>query len=73
MAYAAAVFAESCLRAMAGETGIVECAYVESYVVPGLPFFASQLRLGPNGVQEYLPLGSMTSFEEEGLKVGGFP
>jgi malate dehydrogenase len=30
MAYAAARFADSCLRAMAGEGGVVECAYVAS-------------------------------------------
>ncbi len=29
MAYAAAAFSESCLRAMAGEPGVVECAYVQ--------------------------------------------
>lgn len=69
MAYAAAAFADSCLRAMAGEEGIVECAYVESHLVPGLPFFASQLRLGPQGVAESLPLGSLNALEEEGLRV----
>lgn len=29
MAYAAAAFAESCLKAMAGQSGIEECAYVQ--------------------------------------------
>lgn len=32
MAYAAAKFAEQCLRGLSGETGIVECAYVASDV-----------------------------------------
>ena len=41
MAYAAARFAESCLRALRGEGGVVECAYVASAAVPGLEFFAS--------------------------------
>lgn len=50
MAYAAAKFAESCLRAMAGEAGVVECAYVQSGLTD-VPFFASQLRLGPFGVE----------------------
>lgn len=49
MAYAAAKFAESCLRAIAGEP-IVECAYVESHLTE-LPFFASRVRLGRNGVE----------------------
>jgi malate dehydrogenase len=49
MAYAAAKFAESCLRALSGEA-VVECAYVESHLTE-LPFFASQVRLGPNGIE----------------------
>jgi hypothetical protein len=50
MAYAAAKFAESCLKAMAGEAGVVECAYVQSGLTD-MPFFASRLLLGPSGVQ----------------------
>ena len=46
MAYAAAAFAESCLKAMAGEGGVTDYAYVESSVVDGLPFFASKVRCG---------------------------
>lgn len=42
MAWAAARFAEACLRAMAGEGGVVECAYVPS-TMTSLPFFASQV------------------------------
>ena len=49
MAYAAAKFAESCLLALQGQS-VVECAYVESHVTD-LPFFASQVRLGRNGVE----------------------
>jgi len=50
MAYAAAKFAESCLSALAGVPGVVECAYVDSHLTE-LPFFASAVRLGPNGVE----------------------
>ena len=50
MAYAAAKFGESCLLAMAGTPGVVECAYVDSHLTD-LPFFASSLRLGPSGVE----------------------
>lgn len=53
MAYAAAKFAESCLKALQGESGIVECSYVFSHLTD-LPFFASPLRLGPNGVEVQL-------------------
>ncbi|KAK9809282.1 hypothetical protein WJX73_000564 [Symbiochloris irregularis] len=62
MAYAAAKFAESCLSAMAGRAGVVECAYVESHLTD-LAFFASQLRLGPDGVQDFLPLGVLSDLE----------
>ena len=50
MAYAAARFGESCLLALSGRPNLVECAYVESHLTP-LPFFASRVVLGPNGVQ----------------------
>ena len=50
MAYAAAKFGEACLQAMAGTPNVVECAYVDSHLTD-LPFFASQLRLGPSGVE----------------------
>jgi len=69
MAYAAAAFANSCLRAMGGEDGVVDCAYVESNVVAGLPFFAGRLRLGPHGVAERLPLGPLSELESQGLEV----
>ena len=50
MAAAGARFAASCLRAMAGEGGVEECAFVASSLVSGLPFLASPLRLGPDGI-----------------------
>ena len=50
MAYAAAEFAAACLRALAGEPGVVECAYVESHLTE-LPYFASPVRLGRHGVE----------------------
>lgn len=31
-AYAAVKFADTCLRAMRGEAGIIQCAYVDSQV-----------------------------------------
>lgn len=50
MAQAAARFAEACMRAMSGEPGVVECAYVASSLTD-LPYFASPLRLGPAGIE----------------------
>ena len=40
-----------------GEPGVVGCAYVASHLTEA-PFFASRLRLGRNGVEEMLPLGT---------------
>ena len=68
MAYAAAKFAESCLKAVQGEPGIVECAYVSSHLTD-LPFFASPLRLNQNviAVRKSLLLGGLQllSFERQ--------
>jgi hypothetical protein len=49
MAYAGALFADACLRGLNGEPGVEEYTYVESSIVPGLPFFSSRVKLGPNG------------------------
>ncbi|KAG2492498.1 hypothetical protein HYH03_009163 [Edaphochlamys debaryana] len=69
MAYAAARFADSCLRAMAGEGPVAETAYVAfpPSEAPDLPFFASPLRLGKTGVQEVLPLGPLDASERATL------
>ncbi|KAK9823225.1 hypothetical protein WJX72_001171 [[Myrmecia] bisecta] len=66
MAYAAYKFGESCLRAMTGAEGVTEYAYVASNVTQ-LPYFASKLRLGINGVEEYYPLGRLNELEEKNL------
>lgn len=42
MAYAAALFADACLRGLNGQPSI-ECTYVQS-TVTDLPFFASKVR-----------------------------
>jgi malate dehydrogenase len=65
-AYAAARFAESVLRGLEGEPDVYEAAYVESKVTE-LPYFASKVRLGPNGAEEVLPLGKLTAFEEKAV------
>ena len=64
MAYAAARFAESCLRGLAGEADVVECAFVASKVEPSLPFFSSKVRMGRNGAAEVFPVGAMTEYEK---------
>ncbi|GMH40331.1 hypothetical protein BSKO_08235 [Bryopsis sp. KO-2023] len=67
MAYAAAQFVERCLKAMAGEDGVVECSYVASNLTD-LAFFASQVRLGKDGIQEFLPLPKMNELETENFE-----
>lgn len=68
MAYAAARMAESCLRGLAGEADVVECAYVASSVADGLGFFASPCLLGTGGVQEVYGTGELTDYEKDWLE-----
>lgn len=64
MAYAAARMAESTLLGLNGEANVYECTFVQSDVVPGVPFFSSKVLLGPNGVAKILPVGEMDAFEK---------
>merc|ERR1712211_45940 len=68
MAYAAARFADSVMKAKAGQE-VVECAYVESNVTEA-PYFATPLLLGPEGLKSNLGMGKLNAFEEEMLKKG---
>nr|PNR49914.1 hypothetical protein PHYPA_011811 [Physcomitrium patens] len=43
MAFAGALFAEACIKGLEGEKNVVECAYVKSDVVKGIPFFSSKV------------------------------
>lgn len=65
MAYAAAEFATSCLRAMAGEKGIIECSYVVSSLYTNVPFFSSPVKLGQHGIEEFVPMPRMSEMESE--------
>uniref|UniRef100_A0A7C9EHM3 Malate dehydrogenase n=1 Tax=Opuntia streptacantha TaxID=393608 RepID=A0A7C9EHM3_OPUST len=67
MAYAGAIFADACLKGLNGVPDVVECSYVESNVTE-LPFFASQVKLGKNGVEEIFGLGPLSDFEKQGLE-----
>lgn len=51
MAYAGALFADACLRGLNGEPNVEEFTFVQSTVVPGLPFFSSKVKLGPTGAR----------------------
>ncbi|KAL9160293.1 hypothetical protein ABFS82_08G189600 [Erythranthe guttata] len=67
MAYAGAIFADACLKGLNGVPDVVECTFVQSTVTE-LPFFASKVRLGKNGVEEVLGLGTLSDFEQQGLE-----
>ncbi|XP_051152106.1 malate dehydrogenase, mitochondrial-like [Andrographis paniculata] len=67
MAYAGAIFADSCLKGLNGVEDVVECSFVQSSVTE-LPFFASKVRLGKKGVEEVLGLGPLSDYEQRRLE-----
>jgi malate dehydrogenase len=71
MAMAGARFTESLLKAAQGQKGVVEPTFVDSplYKDRGCEYFASQVELGPNGVEKIHPVGKMTAHEEKLLDV----
>jgi len=62
MAYAGNRFVYSIMQALAGESGIVECAFVHSDVADS-KYFSTPLVLGKNGIEKNLGLGKMNDFE----------
>ncbi|KAK4489858.1 hypothetical protein RD792_000503 [Penstemon davidsonii] len=69
MAYAAARFVESSLRALDGDSDVYECSYIQSDVTE-LPFFASRIKLGKNGVEAVISseLEGLTEYEQKALE-----
>lgn len=69
MAYAAARFVESSLRALDGDSDVYECCYVQSELTE-LPFFASRIKLGKKGVEAVIPsdLQGLTKYEASALE-----
>jgi len=67
MAYAGYRFANSLVRALKGETGIVECAYVQ---VEGMevPFFGLPVELGKEGIVKIHPIPPLNEQESAQLK-----
>jgi malate dehydrogenase len=68
MAKAGAQFVASLLRGLKGEKGVVECAYVESNVVPECKWFATPIELGKNGIERNLGMGSLDAYEQKKFK-----
>jgi len=71
MAMAAARFAESLLKAAQGEKNVIEPTFVDSplYKDQGCEYFASNVELGPNGVEKVHPVGNITDYEQKLLDV----
>ncbi len=67
MGQAAARFGLSLVRAIQGEQGIVECAYVEGDGEHAR-FFSQPLLLGKNGVAERKSIGTLSAFEQQAME-----
>ncbi|KAI8941646.1 Malate dehydrogenase, cytoplasmic [Plenodomus lindquistii] len=67
MAMAGARFAESLLKAAQGQKNVIEPTFVDSplYKDQGCDFFASNVELGPNGVEKIHPVGKITDYEQK--------
>ena len=50
MAYAAALMGDACMRGFSGQAPI-ECTYVETDLIPGVPFFSTPCKLGKDGMR----------------------
>lgn len=66
MGQAAARFGLSLVRALKGESNVVECAYVEGSGEYAR-FFSQPLLLGKNGIAERRPIGKLSAFEQQSL------
>jgi len=64
MAYAGFLFTENVLKAMRGEEGIIQCAYVESDLTDA-QYFASPCRFGKNGIEEVMGFGELSAYEKQ--------
>lgn len=66
MAFAGARFTNSLLAALAGKTGVIEPAFVESslFSKEGATFFASNVELGKDGVEKIHEVGNVTKYEK---------
>lgn len=67
MGQAAARFGLSLVRALQGEKGVVECAYVEGDGQHAR-FFSQPLLLGKNGIEERQAIGQLSAFEQNALE-----
>ncbi|TKB46917.1 malate dehydrogenase [Thalassotalea mangrovi] len=64
MGAAAARFCMSLIKGLQGEANVIDYAYVEGNTGDA-QYFAQPVRLGKNGVEEYLPYGELSAFEQK--------
>ncbi|RKP03609.1 hypothetical protein CXG81DRAFT_9293 [Caulochytrium protostelioides] len=71
MAYAGSLFVDSLLKGLTGKATPKEYTFVNSEVAKefGLEYFASEVTLGPNGVETYHALPSLDADEKKLLEV----
>lgn len=69
MAYAAARFVESSLRALDGDSDVYECSYIQSDLTE-LPFFASRIKIGKEGVEAVISseIQGLPEYEQKALE-----
>ena len=67
MGQAAARFGLSLVRALQGESNVVECAYVEGNGEHAR-FFSQPLLLGKNGIAEHKSYGKLSAYEHQALE-----
>ena len=63
MAHAAAIFCINLVKALSGKQGIIQNAYVDGGNADS-KFFAQPLLLGKSGIDQVLPIGKLSTFEE---------
>ncbi len=68
MGQAACRFGLALVRALQGEEGVVECAYVEGDSEHA-SYFAQPVKLGKDGVEEVLSYGALSDYENLRLTV----
>ncbi|OXX75190.1 malate dehydrogenase [Vibrio sp. V19_P1S1T109] len=66
MGQAACRFGLSLVKALQGEPGVVECAYVDGGSEHA-SFFAQPIKLGKEGVEEVLSYGALSAYEQAAL------
>jgi malate dehydrogenase len=67
IAHATYTFTKRVIKAMEGQKDVIENAFVENDLT-SCPFFSTPVRFGPHGVEEILPFGPLSEFEQQELE-----